>query len=387
MTPGDEPLRVVLCTPAYAPAVEYGGPVVKVGALASGLQALGHDVEIWTSDFGLGRTRVAAGTRVVDGVRVRYHRRLAAYRWTPIAPAAFAAAGHVAADVVHCFGLRDGLTIPTALGFARAGRPYVVEPIGMHARRVRKMALKRVVDELLGDRYLAGAAAVIATSELERDELSSAVAPDRLHVRLNPLRLTATAPNAADTDAARRSFGIPTDAFVVGFAGRLSIKKGVDILLAAARQVPDVHVVVAGPEEDAAAVAELRAAAAGDLRGRLHVLPPVWNDGFTRLLRSFDVFALPSRTENFGNAAAEAVAAGVPVVVTDQCGIAATVTELDAGVVTTVDAASVAAAVRRLADDPDVRRRLSGKGDAIVRLLDPVTIAGRQADLYRQVLR
>src|SRR5207302_9326200 len=68
-------------------------------------------------------------------------------------------------------------------------------------------------------------------------------------------------------------------------------------------------------------------------------------------------FVLPSRNENFGNAAAEAVAGGVPVVVTECCGIAPLVRDR-AGVVVPCEVEALRSALVRLIADQALRDRL-----------------------------
>ena len=71
-----------------------------------------------------------------------------------------------------------------------------------------------------------------------------------------------------------------------------------------------------------------------------------------------DVFVLPSQNENFGNTAAEAVAAGTPVVVTEQCGIAPLLADV-AGLVVPHDAEALARAIKAVTGDPELHARLA----------------------------
>ena len=73
--------------------------------------------------------------------------------------------------------------------------------------------------------------------------------------------------------------------------------------------------------------------------------------------READVFVLPSQNENFGNTAAESVAAGTPVVVTEQCGIAPLLRNV-AGLVVPHDTAALARAIREVLGDPALHARL-----------------------------
>jgi glycosyltransferase involved in cell wall biosynthesis len=70
------------------------------------------------------------------------------------------------------------------------------------------------------------------------------------------------------------------------------------------------------------------------------------------------VWALPSHTENFAVAAAEAMAAGLPVVLTPQVNIAAEAAAAGAAVMTQPDASDLGQQLIRLLDDRELRRRL-----------------------------
>ena len=75
--------------------------------------------------------------------------------------------------------------------------------------------------------------------------------------------------------------------------------------------------------------------------------------------RDAGIFVLPSQNENFGNTAAEATAAGTPVVVTEQCDIAPLLADV-AGLVVPHDAGALARAIRAVIGDPGLHARLAG---------------------------
>src|SRR5205085_6307956 len=120
---------------------------------------------------------------------------------------------------------------------------------------------------------------------------------------------------------------------------------------------------------------------------RVHVLPPT-RDRPLDLYGDADVFVLASDSEreNFGLAAAEAAAAGVPLVVTDRTGIAELV-EGRAGLVVAPEAAAIRDAVSRvLADDELASRLRAGALDVAAELSAPEIVA-RQEELYLAALR
>ena len=341
--------------------------------LTSRLAARGHEVEVLTTslesvDGPAARSRVEEH----DGVRVHYLPTPLRYRWmgiTPTLPVELARAGRP--DVVHVFGFRDPVTT-VAAGWARVrGIPYVFEPLGMFRARLRKVALKRALDGTLYRGVASGAAAVVTASTIERDDVaaSGVVPAERIHVRGNGF------PEPFDVPAAdRAALGIPEGAPVILYVGRIAAGKGIEHLVAALQELPDAQLVLVGPDDRHGVAAGL----AGD---RVHVVGPT--DGPPLgLYRLADVFVLPSAGESFGMVAAEAAAAGTPVVVTDRCGIAGFFEQGEALVVPD-ERPAILDAVRSVLADPALRGRLSAGGIAAARRSSWDAVTDRQEELYR----
>jgi len=365
-------VRVLLCVPAYAPADDYGGPVTKVRLLARGLANRGVAVEILTADFGFGRTRVPTGRRLVDGIPVTYLRRLVARGHLSVSVGVKEYMRGQQFDVVHSFGLRDGMVSETTRRALAAGIPVVVEPMGMTPARVRSFRLKGVFDRALGDRLTGRAVVTIATSKLEDEQLRVAGFPN-VQIRYNPVEF----PPVSRPDDAPRSYDIC-------YVGRLHRVKRVPDILAAVEALPAKTAVIAGPDEDGSG-ADLRAeAVARGITDRVTFRGWVDPAERLRLLWASRCFALPSITENFGSAAAEAMAAGVPVVVTRECGIAPLVEMSGAGAVVDVGPAGLTDGVTKVLQlDPHT-------AGAAARLavvpLAPDSVAAAQRVIYESAI-
>jgi glycosyltransferase involved in cell wall biosynthesis len=169
---------------------------------------------------------------------------------------------------------------------------------------------------------------------------------------------------------------------VVLYVGRIAAGKGVEYLLEATRQLQSAHLVLAGADDRHGTMQLVRAAeSAPATRGRIHVLPPdpdppLW------LYPEADVFVLASAGDSFGLVAAEAAAAGTPVVVTDRAGIAGFFGEREA-IVIPDDRQAVVDAIGRVLADTGLRETLSEGGRNAARRLSWDRVADLQEEIYR----
>lgn len=377
-------LRILLASPAYWPARAFGGPIVVARELVARLVARGHTVDVVTTtlvDLESSPTP-RSSTATVDGATVHYVGTPLHYRWMGITPTLPLGLRRLTRpDVVHVFGFRDPVTTLVAAWCRLRRIPYVFEPLGMFQPRLRKVWLKGALDASLYRGVASGAALVLCASARERDGvIACGVAPARVRVRGNgfPEPIDPSSPLGSDM---RAELGIAADERIVVYVGRIAAGKGIEHLLALARRLPDVHVVLAGPDDRHGVTALVRAETAA---GRVHLLPP--SDGPpTDLYRQADVFVLASDGESFGLVAAEAAAAATPVVVSDRCGIAPFFRDGEALVIPATEDA-VVVAVQSVLDDPALHRRLSSGGVEAARRNSWDRVTDLQEELYLEAI-
>ena len=367
-------MRILNVTETYAPFLEFGGPPVKVRALAEGLAGKGHQVTVLTADWGLekrGQTQ-EKGTaerspfgwrRRENGVEAIYLPTWAHYRrvsWNP-AVNRYCQVWVPKFDVVHIFGLYDLLGPAVARACRRRSVPYVVEPIGMFIPIVRNLWLKRMYHSVWGRTMLRGASRVVATSEQEIEELvAGGISREKIVMRRNGVEVPKTWPEAGRF---RKRLGISQEAKVVLFLGRLSAKKSPDLLLRAFAEVCKrspgllMKLIFAGPDEGAMRMRLDQLAEQIEIGQHVLFSGPVFGQDKWAAYLDSDVFVLPSQNENFGNAAAEAVVAGTPVIVTKQCGIAPLLAD-KAGLVVRHDVENLADALARVLNNEELRGQL-----------------------------
>jgi glycosyltransferase involved in cell wall biosynthesis len=394
-------MRLLHVTQAYYPFLEMGGPTVKVRALARGLAASAHSVTVLTADHGFdsakreltGAVPCAWGLQArEDGVEAIYLRKRARYRsltWNPDLHS-FCDQRLAEYDLAHIYGLYDLIGPGVARACRRIGRPYVVEPMGMFLPIVRSIWLKRLYHETLGKRMLQGASRVIATSDQEREEFLEGGIPDsRIVVRRNGIEIPSQFPPAG---AFRDQWKIARDAKLVLFLGRLVSKKSPDLMLEVFSQWNQRGngsrgsvLVMAGPDEGDGFRQRLETQASQmGLTGRVLFTGPLYGDAKWAAYRDADVFVLPSQNENFGNTAAEAVACGTPVLVTDRCGIAPLVDQR-AGLVVPHDCAALENGLARILEDPALSARLRAASKGVADSLGWAEPLAQMESLYREL--
>ena len=283
---------------------------------------------------------------------------------------------------------------PQYAGFreaARAGLPYVVTPHGALDPYLRQRGPRRkaVIDTLWQRRAVEHAAAIRLTAPEEETLLAD----------IAPLVPRAVVPNAIDWasfqrlpgagEFRRRQLGDRSGP-VVMYLGRLSHKKGLDVLISAfssvARVRPDAILAIVGPDDEelqptlAALADTLGVADRTVFVGMLH--------GPDRLgaLAAADLWVLPSRSENFAIAFAEALAAGKAAIVSPAVNIADEVDAAGAAVVCEPAPAELAAAILALLADDGRRAELGARARAFARRYDRPAVAARLTAMYANVI-
>jgi glycosyltransferase involved in cell wall biosynthesis len=291
------------------------------------------------------------------------------------------------ADVVHALGYRDPVCMVGCLAAGRARVPYVVEPVGTHRRRLRSVRLKWAFDGSIGRRALLGAGAVIATSALEAGELvDDGVDPDSVVVRPNGVDVDDVEP-LPPRGSFRRRHGVPNDAQLVLSLGRIARKKGLVTFVEALARLPGVWGAVVGPDDGDGALDDLRGAI--DRLGLRRVIVDargLWGAEKGEAFADSDAFCLSSATENFGNAPAEAAALGLPVVVSDRCGVAEFLDGEAHRVVPFGDMATLETAIDSLLQ-PGSRAAAREASAALRSRLSWPEIAREQVAIYRRLPR
>ena len=327
-----------------------------------------------------------------DGVKAVYVSTLAQFRALTINPGVigFSRSLHRGFDLVHCYGLYDLIGPVVSSSCRRQGVPYVVEPMGMFRPIVRNTWLKQLYHRLPGKAFLGSARFLIATSNQERDELIGGhIPPDRIVVRRNGVEGPERLP---ERGIFRRKWGIPENAKIVLYLGRLVSKKSPDLLIEAfakwrkqSSHSVDSELILAGPDEADGYLPRLKKMANDlGLHDAIRFVGPLFDDAKWQAYRDADVFVLPSQNENFGNTAGESAACGTPIIVTEACGIASFVK--GAGLVVPHNSEELERALGEILESPARRERYQQGCAEMARSLSWTGPISDNEKLYRKCM-
>jgi D-inositol-3-phosphate glycosyltransferase len=253
------------------------------------------------------------------------------------------------------------------------------------------------IARIIGEEQVVEAAdMLIANTDLEAKQLINLydADPGRVEVVHPGVDLNVFRP--FDKARARADLGLPADAHVLLFAGRLQPLKAPDVLLRAVAELLDqspslrsrvVVPIVGGPSgsglEHPESLAQLTAELGLD--DVVRFVPPVAQQDLARWCAAATLVAVPSYNESFGLVAAEAQATGTPVVAAAVGGLTTVVRDGHSGLlVEGHEARDWAAALRRVIEDDDLRIRLEGGALEQARQFAWEKTAARSLDVYER---
>ena len=367
--------------------LNMGGPALHVAYLTAGLADRGYDPTLVAGTVGLGEQSMAFVAERL-GVQVttlpHLHREISPVRDLL---ATIRLARLIRAErplILHTHTAKAGAVGRLAALLAgRARPPIVVHTFHGHVLRGYFGRFWTTVFRLL-ERTLAHVTdTLVAVSPEVRDELvAMGVAPaSKFEVIRLGIELESRLPDRETARAeTRRVMGVADDRFLVGWIGRMTGVKRTDVVLRSfarlREQGVDAVLCMVGDGPDRDDVEEL----ASELGLVQNTLFAGYQEDVGRFFSAFDVFVLPSANEGTPVTAIEALASGCPVVATRVGGVPDVVRDGEDGLlVEPGDEEALAAALRRLALDPELRTRMGAASRdrmvsryAVARLIDDI---------------
>lgn len=251
----------------------------------------------------------------------------------------------------------------SAMRLARQlGVPACVRPLGQLCRwsMLQRAFVKRLQLALWTRRNVNGMKFIHCTSRMEADETGELGFKSPCKVLAHGMEMPPVVHGARES--LRLELGLPSDRKLVVFMSRFHEKKGIELLIdAMAGMTDDFDVILAGTGDEAYVQSLKQRIASAHVDGRMHWLGFVQGGEKWRLLQGSDVFVLPSQSENFGIVVLEAMACGLPVVVSDQVALKDEVIEHKLGAVVSREVDALREGIRQmLRCDGEISERATG---------------------------
>ena len=376
-------------------APRYGGPAKACVEMAQAVARLGHEVSIYTTNQdGPGELAVPLDRPVITaGVEIHYFPIQPPRFWGTSRPLAKALSQKIKEfDLLHIHSLYLYHDLVAGHYCRKFGVSYLVQPHGTLDPFIyrRHRFRKAVMENLFENRNIQGASVILFTADEEMrlagpyiGGTPGVVVPLGLDLR--------EFQDLPEPGRFRERFPEIGPKRIILFLGRINFKKGLDLLVQAmariVRQRQDAHLVVAGPDNDGwgARVKEwLKKEGILDCATFTGML---LGEERLAVLRDAQMFVLPSYSENFGLAVVEAMACGLPVVISDQVNIWREVEVAGAGLVGPCEAARLAENLEGLLADPGLGAEMGRRGKELVaRRFQWDGVALALQDLYSRLI-
>jgi glycosyltransferase involved in cell wall biosynthesis len=349
----------------------HGGPSRAIRSMEKALAGSAwHCFTATTDDDGPGRHLACTlNHSVTDGPATRwfFHKNTEFYKvawsflpWVKHAVHRF--------DLIHIHALFSFTSTVAAWAARRAGVPYIIRPLGTltnYGRTQRRPWLKRLSFKWIEGPLLRDAAAVHFTSLDEQRE----AAETGVSMRGVVIPLGIEASEAFDDVLVRTLFTDLEDANYLLYLSRIDPKKNIEGLLRAFAQCSAqflyTKLLIAGNGTPGYVASLVALTTTLGLDKKVIWAGHIDGDLKASALAGAQLFVLPSYSENFGIAAAEALMAGVPCVLGNGVAISHDVVAANAGVAVQTDPASIAAGIMQVLSDPDVRATMAVNAAAL----------------------
>jgi glycosyltransferase involved in cell wall biosynthesis len=272
-------------------------------------------------------------------------------------------------DLLHVHAIFS-YTSTVAMAIARLQNiPYIVRPLGQLCEWSLQQSYrkKQIYLNLIERANLNHSQALHLTSQQEQYEVSRLGWNIPSFVLPHGISIPPPIPNARYQ--LRQHLNLPADEPVILFLSRLHPKKGLDFLIPALGRL--IHyrftfvIAGSGSKEYEAEIECLLAS--NRIRDRTYLTGFVAGDTKTLFMQGSDLFTLTSHSENFGVAVLEALAVGIPVLLTPGVALASLVQKNQLGYIAEMDVAAIASAIEKYLSHPQEAKDMGDRARPIVR--------------------
>jgi glycosyltransferase involved in cell wall biosynthesis len=368
-------MKILQVTNSFKYAWDSGGVARGTYEMSKCLAQRGHTITVFTTDRGLPEDASIAKNLPVlmEGMEVYYFKNASKYladHGLAIPLPAFQAVRDQLAryDIIHLHEYRRIIN-PVIHHYAmKLDIPYIVQPHGSLTKIMAKPILTEMFDSFWGKVLLKDASKILVLTEMEAEQCNSmGINENKIEIVPNGVHL-AEYDNLPPKGSFKSKWHIPEGQKVILFLARIHKIKGPDLLAKAfakiSKDTNTLRLVFAGP--DGGYLSSLKSLVSElGIEEKVLFTGPLYGRDKLEAYVDADVYVLPSIYETFPNSVLEACACGIPVIVTDRCGMA-NIIDGQAGIAVPYDENALGKAMLDILDNIEKQRQYGEMAKAIV---------------------
>jgi glycosyltransferase involved in cell wall biosynthesis len=324
-------MEILILSPVFSPAWQYGGIVPASEILVTALSKMGHNITVVTSDAldkdGRYENENTIQANNIEILRFKNISNILAWNrlFLTSGVSKWARKNIDKFDIVHMLDYRYYSNFSFYKELIKFNIPYVITPLHPFKEYGRKKVIKELFDKTVGFKILEKARIIVTQGKEEMDSLiRKGFEISKIRIVPNPVEI-ATYTDQFEPGVFRKQLHIENDKKIILYLGRLDHIKGIDMLLEAFERIdirnPDKSVlVIAGPDAGYGKVL-FKKILQSNARTKIKIIGPLTANQKILAFKDSDIYVLPSRYEEFGIVPIEAYAAGIPIVITAHCGV------------------------------------------------------------------
>lgn len=371
---------------------KFGGDVNVCTNLSKILAKRNHDVTIITTDFGF-------DSRYADDIRAHHvtvipFPCLANYGLFLYSPSIkiWLKTNLKEFDIIHIHNFRSYESIVVSIFAIRYGISYIVQAHGSVLPFFEKTFLKRLYDQVWGNKILANASKMIAVSKIEKDQYKKMEVPEsKIKIIPNGIN-TYEYSRLPERGIFRKKYGIAADEKIILYLGRLHKRKGLDFLITGFLRLldldKDVKLIIAGPDDGFLEIL-VQQIKKVKIDQNILIVGPVSHEEKNQAFADADLLVYPGISEIFGLVPFEAIMCGTPVIVADDCGCGEIIKEADCGYLVPIgDVSGLCSMMGEILENPDAGKEKVIRGQQYIKAhLSWDTTILKFEELYEDCLR
>lgn len=368
-------MKILQVTNFFKPIWDSGGVARVAYEVSRYLKNRGHEITIYTTNRSIYQTDLKTNSPInLEGMKVYYFENLRKYFpriLIPVIPyyMLFVVRRQIKNfDIIHMHEHRTLLAIFAHLYARKYGIPYVVQSHGSVLPIFANQRLKKLFDIIWGYKILKDAAKVIALTKKESEQYKRmGINEDKIEIVPNGINLS-DYENLPKKGEFRKKYSISNDKKIILSLGRIHKIKGIDLLInafAEMKRTDEMVLVIVGPGSDFLLTLKKQVKTL-QIKDSVLFIPPLYGEDKLEAYVDADVYVLPSRYETFPVTVLEVCACGIPVVMTDRCGIANLV-DKKIGLVVKYDKNMLKETILKFISDDELRKKFGNEGRRFIK--------------------